>query len=115
MLSEQEVTKLSCYLATKISTAGSWRLVEASVHSKTATRKLKELLHQSSISCATLAVLKRLSAVMHVKNKGSFMFCICCCIPSKAMAKCKSTLQLWQAPQKLLRCRLCANSTNSKS
>ena len=69
-------------------------MVEASVHPKTATLKLRELLHQSSISCATLAVLMRLRAVMHVK--GHLRRCIRCCIPSKAMAKCKAILQLWQ-------------------
>jgi len=43
-------------------------LVEASVHLKTAILKLRELLHQLYISCATLAVLVRLCAVMQLKG-----------------------------------------------
>ncbi len=44
-------------------------MVEASVHHKTAILKLmRELLHQLYISCATLAVLVRLCAVMQLKG-----------------------------------------------
>jgi len=43
-------------------------LVEASVHHKTAILKLRELLHQLYIPCATLAVLVRLCAVMQLKG-----------------------------------------------
>ncbi len=55
---------------------------------------MRELLHQLYISCATLAVLVRLCAVMQLK--GHFGCCICCCIPSKAMAEQKAIVQLWQ-------------------
>jgi len=43
-------------------------LVEAGVHHKTAILKLRELLHQLYISCATLAVLVHLCAAMQLKG-----------------------------------------------
>ena len=43
-------------------------MVVADVHHKTAILKLRELLHQLHISCATLPVLVRLCAVMQLKG-----------------------------------------------
>jgi len=76
-------------------------LVVADVHHKTAILKLRELLHQLHISCATLPVLVRLCAVMQLKGHFWLLYMLLhiCASYGKAKGCCAAVivvLQLWQ-------------------